>query len=101
MNRQPLFAPSAPGKIRQLAAAALIPLLLTSGAGFRKLGKDLKMTKDHAIIAIDLSNADQFSAPIYGVVLDTAPSSDNIISADVTDVPTIGVFGFYVEDGQD
>ncbi|MCB1077727.1 MAG: alpha/beta hydrolase [Verrucomicrobiae bacterium] len=80
--------------------ALLSMILLTAGAGFRRLGKDLKFTRNHGILAVQVTNADDYPGKVWGIVLDLDPNSGQIVSADATLAPPLGMFGFYVEDGQ-
>jgi len=71
-----------------------------SGCGtLRHLGQDLKFMDETSIVTAYVSNAGSFR-DVYGLVIEWDRENDRVLSADVSQVGEIGVFGFSVKDQQ-
>jgi pimeloyl-ACP methyl ester carboxylesterase/predicted small secreted protein len=83
----------------QLAPAlvAIVPLLLTSCANFRKLGKDLKLVNDGYRVSGIIVGTENQNAPVKAVVVEWDRAKNKVHSADLLELTEGGAFAFVVK----
>ena len=77
-------------------AITLLGIVLTACAAFRKLGEDLKFMDETATVAARITNADDYKN-VWGVTINWNQKTNQVVSADFTEVKGVGVFGFFVK----
>jgi hypothetical protein len=83
--------------LRIAAALVAIPLLVSSCANFRKLGRDLRLIDDEYRISGIIENADGHACSVRAMVVEWSREANKVFSADLLELTDGGAFMFIVK----